>query len=60
MAAEAVVVEALTAAEARQETGQEETGAGVPVNSQAREHQREGQRKDGRKEEKKKAVIFRE
>lgn len=51
-----MVVEALTAAEARQETGQEETGAGVPVNSQEREHQREGQRK----EEKKKAVIFRE
>lgn len=55
-----MVVEALTAAEVRQETGQEETGAGVPVNSQAREHRREGQRKDGRKEEKKKAVIFRE
>lgn len=55
-----MVVETLTAAEVRQETGQEETGAGVPVNSQAREHRREEQRKDGRKEEKKKAVIFRE
>ena len=55
-----MVVEALTAAVARQETGQEETGAGVSVNSQERENQREGQRKDGRKEEKKKAVIFRE
>ena len=55
-----MVAEALTAAESRQETGQEETGAGVPVNSQERARQREGQRQDGRKEEKKKAVIFRE
>ena len=56
MAAEIAVVETLTAAEVRQEAGQEETGASVPVSSQAREHRREGQRK----EEKKKAVIFRE
>ena len=46
-----MVAEALTAAEARQETGQEETGAGVPVNSQEREHQRE---KTGGKKRRKK------